>query len=537
MRMQDLRTRNPAIDQRPEPFPSHPAPLTPPPKRAVPAPDHLSPKAVETIHIAGHRVVVEVALYDRPQPLPDLAHWLMPASPKHLRQLIELDRESLGDGLPLDDEPARLPSLPTDMGETQKTEHFRLALAPLLPVFGCVTPELNQARLVRVQLQPELLQAVFPFLEKPLRVSTIFESRDDVICITDDNHIARSMMLTPVPDPQIEDIVQVDVCQQRRGHCPLRSAYRRLRPVPFLGYSRPQPFLDQAQYPSVGDAMLDKLDQPFVRQIVEKATNVGIENPVHLLPHDPHPERIQRIVLATPGAEPVGEPQEVLFVNLVEDRHYGLLNDLILQGCDAQGAFPSIGFRNVGSLGRLRSIRSPMDSAVKVRQFLIQVRFVLAPRHTVYSRCSFPLQGVKAVPQQIDGDVVEQRSEPRPLVFTCYFTHTEQVAQLTDPALSPGRGRLPNVFLSRLPSLCALRRRLPSLVRTLRRCRVGGGALARWPPSAAQTVRAVFPHTAFTKTHASEMAVRGLIGSGSPDRTRRTAWFPATVASRRSANA
>jgi transposase len=30
-------------------------------------------------------------------------------------------------------------------------------------------------------------------------------------------------------------------------------------------------------------------------------------------------------------------------------------------------------------------------------------------------------------------------------------------------------------------------------------CRVGGGALARWPPSAAQTVRAVFPHTAFTK--------------------------------------
>ena len=34
-----------------------------------------------------------------------------------------------------------------------------------------------------------------------------------------------------------------------------------------------------------------------------------------------------------------------------------------------------------------------------------------------------------------------------------------------------------------------------------RLCRVGGGApRGRWPPSAAQTVRAVFPHTAFTKT-------------------------------------
>jgi hypothetical protein len=30
--------------------------------------------------------------------------------------------------------------------------------------------------------------------------------------------------------------------------------------------------------------------------------------------------------------------------------------------------------------------------------------------------------------------------------------------------------------------------------------RVGGGALARWPPSAAQTARTVFPYAAFTKT-------------------------------------
>src|SRR5688572_25595158 len=68
-------------------------------------------------------------------------------------------------------------------------------------------------------------------------------------------------------------------------------------------------------------------------------------------------------------------------------------------------------------------------------------------------------------------------------------------------------------------------------------CRVGGGALARWPPSAAQTVHAVFPHTAFTKTHASEMQSKESVEPGSQARTRRTAWFPATVASRRSANA
>src|SRR6516165_6724402 len=46
-----------------------------------------------------------------------------------------------------------------------------------------------------------------------------------------------------------------------------------------------------------------------------------------------------------------------------------------------------------------------------------------------------------------------------------------------------------------------------------------------WPPSAAQTVQAVFPHTAFTKTHAFEAQWLGSTESGSPARTRHTTWF------------
>src|ERR1039458_1388420 len=53
-----------------------------------------------------------------------------------------------------------------------------------------------------------------------------------------------------------------------------------------------------------------------------------------------------------------------------------------------------------------------------------------------------------------------------------------------------------------------------------------------WPPSAAQTVHAVFPHTAFTKTHASEMQSKVLTEPGSQARTHRTAWFPEVVSSR-----
>ena len=49
--------------------------------------------------------------------------------------------------------------------------------------------------------------------------------------------------------------------------------------------------------------------------------------------------------------------------------------------------------------------------------------------------------------------------------------------------------------------------------RFLRECnpsRVGGGALARWPPSATQTARTVLPYAAFTKAHRLGEAREGI---------------------------
>ncbi len=129
---------------------------------------------------------------------------------------------------------------------------------------GGVAPELNQARLVRVQFQPELAQALLPLQEEPLRVGAMFESRDNVIRVPDHDCVAGGVMLAPVPDPQVEDLMQVDVRQQWRDHCPLRCPYFRLRPFPVLGDPGPQPFPDEAQDSPVSDAMLEELAQPFV---------------------------------------------------------------------------------------------------------------------------------------------------------------------------------------------------------------------------------------------------------------------------------
>jgi hypothetical protein len=63
----------------------------------------------------------------------------------------------------------------------------------------------------------------------------------------------------------------------------LRRTCLRVRPFAFLHHSSVEPFLDQPQDAGIGDAMLDELDQPTFVEVIEKASNVGIKNVVHLL--------------------------------------------------------------------------------------------------------------------------------------------------------------------------------------------------------------------------------------------------------------
>ena len=51
--------------------------------------------------------------------------------------------------------------------------------------------------------------------------------------------------------------------------------------------------------------MLQETDQPVSTQLIEKASDVHIENPSHLLPVDRDTQRIQRVVLAALGPEPI----------------------------------------------------------------------------------------------------------------------------------------------------------------------------------------------------------------------------------------
>src|SRR6266699_3650232 len=169
------------------------------------------------------------------------------------------------------------------MRESEKIERLRLPFSSLIPVVLGKPPELNPARLVWVQFQPELPQSFPQVSQKTIGISQMLETENIIVGVPDDNDIASRALPAPDVHPQVEHVMQIDVREQRRNHRALRSTHLRVLPFAFLHHSGLQPFLDQPENAAVGNAMLDELQEPFVRQIIEKAPNVTVQNPVHLL--------------------------------------------------------------------------------------------------------------------------------------------------------------------------------------------------------------------------------------------------------------
>src|SRR5690606_35535121 len=123
-----------------------------------------------------------------------------------------------------------------------------------------------------------------------------FKANHEVVRVTNDDDIAPAAVLPPPFDPQVEDVMQEHVRQQRRNHRSLRRAYFGLRPLTRFADPGPQPLADQPKNPWIADAMLQKLDQPRMVDVVEEAFDVGIQYPIHPFAGQSHTQRIQRLM-------------------------------------------------------------------------------------------------------------------------------------------------------------------------------------------------------------------------------------------------
>lgn len=77
-----------------------------------------------------------------------------------------------------------------------------------------VGPELDQPGLVRVQLQSELRQPLAKLVPEPPCILFVFEPDDEVVSPAHDDHLSVRVAAAPPVDPQVQDIMQVDIRQQ-----------------------------------------------------------------------------------------------------------------------------------------------------------------------------------------------------------------------------------------------------------------------------------------------------------------------------------
>src|SRR6516164_10212815 len=148
-----------------------------------------------------------------------------------------------------------------------------------------------------------------------------------------------------------------------------------------------------------------------------------------------------------------------------------------------------------------------MNAGVKISELGLEILTVFLPCYAVHSGGRVPLQPEVGTAKQPGINMVEERGEPFPRLQPCSCPYAVQSRGHACPARGPARAGLSGSPrpLPFAPPAPVLRSPASQLSGRRRRARL----LSRWPPSAAQTGRAVFPHPAFTKTQLAERQWKG----------------------------
>ena len=437
-------------------------------QRAPPVPDDALPEGLQRAAVGRHGVVVEEARDDLLEPPALLGDGVVHALAQTFFDLLQLRPQPIAAaGSP--QEKLAGPRGAADQGEAEEVEGLRFAQpAPCASSRGKAT-KLDQAGLVRMQRQRELLKPCAHCSEEPTGVGLVLEAGHHVIGITHDDHVASGFPPSPALGPQVEDVVQVDVGEQRRDHRSLPRPPVADRHRPIFEDARSEPFADQADDALVANPVFHKAGQPLLAHRVEERPDVGVQYPVHLPAGDPDHQGVERVVRSPSRPKPIREPEKFLLIDRVQHPGDGALDDLVLQSGNRQRPLPAICLRYVRPARRLRAVRAAMDAVVQICEPGLELRLVRAPRHPIHAGGGVSLQRVERLPQAVGIDVVQQRSEPFLLLSSCGSPYAVQRLGHAPPVQRPVRVVLARVPLGPGPSLLRLRPRSPGFVRQTRR--------------------------------------------------------------------
>jgi hypothetical protein len=158
--------------------------------------------------VHGYTIAPGVTRHHRPQISPLLRNGIMHAFSKLGVDFLQLSCQLFAHRLSKHRE-LPLPRLSTYVHESQEVEGFRFPLPPFQSILGGKTSKLDQAGLVRMDRQTELCKPLSQLLLKSPSIFAVLKPHDEIVRKADDNHIAASLPLPPLLDPQIEYIVEI----------------------------------------------------------------------------------------------------------------------------------------------------------------------------------------------------------------------------------------------------------------------------------------------------------------------------------------
>ena len=119
-----------------------------------------------------------------------------------------------------------------------------------------------------------------------------------------------------------------------------------------LQHTGVEPFLDQPHDAPICNPVFDEFHKPFVGKPIEEALDIQVEHPVHFSRQQSRVERVQRLMLAAPGSEPVREAEKIRLVDGVQYLHRRTLDDLVFQRRYSERSLPA---RRPSDLNTLRT--------------------------------------------------------------------------------------------------------------------------------------------------------------------------------------
>jgi hypothetical protein len=195
-----------------------------------------------------------------------------------------------------------------------------------------------------------------------LGVVFVLEADHAIVTVSHDTDVSPCVPAAPWGGPEVQDIVQGEVRQERTCATPLGRPFLLLSPVPILQHARLEPRAAVAHDALVPHPVRDTLHQPCVVNRIVQATNVGIEYPVAVALFPPDGARIPRVVRAAAWAGTVREPETLLLVESVAHLDCRPLDDVVFQRRLADGSLATISFRNVDACDRWGLLCAPRQS-------------------------------------------------------------------------------------------------------------------------------------------------------------------------------